>query len=513
MRLLLAVLLVFAVAPASSALARDIYVTSTGFATDNVSVIDSHSDQVVGPPVDVGSRPRAIAITPDGKLAYVANFNDDSVSVIDTRTRKTVGAPIGVGVNPRSIAIGPSGQFAYVANQGGGTVSVIETTTNQSVGTPITVGPGPISIAITPDGRFAYVVVNGTKSVSVIDTRTNQVVGFPIPVGLDPHGIALTPDGRLAYVANDGSNSVSVINLQTNQGVGSPIPVGTSPFAVAVTPDSRTAYVANFSSMSVSAIDTGTNKVVGVPTLVGTAPDAIAITPDGRRAYVVNNAGPSVSVIDTATNQTLGSAIPVPSEPEGIAIAPDQPPLAQFTVPRARPGVPASFRSTSSDPDGTIARYEWSFGDGAQLIGAPDPSHVYSSPGTYTATLTLTDGEGCSTNFVSAGQTAFCNGSALASRAETVTVAFPGVRLRCPKRAKPGGCRFKLQAVTRRRKGRPQTKVARARAKAGHLALITLKPKQAFAAKLASAKKVFVRETLTIHGSSQILFKKLPIVR
>jgi hypothetical protein len=67
--------------------------------------------------------------------------------------------------------------------------------------------------------------------------------------------------------------------------------------------------------------------------------------------------------------------------------------------------------------------------------------------------------------------------------------------------------------VTRRRKGRPQTKVARARAKAGHLALVTLKPKQAFAAKLASAKTVFVREMLTIHGSSQILFKKLPIVR
>ena len=126
MRPLLAVLLVFAVAPASSALARDIYVTSTGFATDNVSIIDSQTDKVVGPPVDVGSRPRAIAITPDGKLAYVANFNDDSVSVIDTRTRKTVGAPIGVGVNPRSIAIGPSGQFAYVANQGRGTVSVIK---------------------------------------------------------------------------------------------------------------------------------------------------------------------------------------------------------------------------------------------------------------------------------------------------------------------------------------------------------------------------------------------------
>jgi YVTN family beta-propeller protein len=513
MPFLLAVLLLLAAAPVSSAFARDIYVTSGHPATNNISVIDSQTDQVVGSPIGVGSRPRAIAITPDGKLAYVANFNDGTVSVIDTGTKKTMGSPIGVGTNPRSIAITPSGRFAYVANQGSGTVSVIETATNQSLGAPITVGPAPISIAITPDGRFAYVVVNGTKNVSIIDTRTNQVVGSPIPVGLDPHGIAITPDGRLAYVANDGSNSVSAIDLQTNQIAGSPIGVGLNPFNVAITPNSRTAYAANFSSGSVSAIDTQTNEVVGSPILVGSSPDAIAIAPDGQRAYVINNGGPSVSVIDTMTNQTLGSAIPVPSEPEAIAIAPDQPPLASFAVPRARPGVPSSFVSTSSDPDGTIARYEWAFGDGAQLIGAPDPSHVYSSPGTYMATLTLTDSEGCSTAFVSAGQTAFCNGSPLASRAEAVKVAFPGVRLRCPKSAKPGGCKFKLQAVTRKRRGRAETKVARAKAKAGRSAPITLKPKKAFAAKLATAERVFVKETVTIDGSRRVLFKKLKIVQ
>ncbi len=499
--------------PVSSAFARDIYVTSTSPATNNVSVIDSQTDQVIGSPISVGSRPRAIAITPDGGTAYVANFNDGTVSVIDTQTKQTLGSPIGVGANPRSVAITPSGRFAYVANQGSGTVSVIDTTTNQSLGTPITVGPAPISIAITPDGKLAYVVVNGSKSVAAIDTQTNQVVGAPISVGLDPHGIAITPDGRLAYVANDGSNSVSVIDLQTNQELGTPIAVGLNPFAVAITPNSRTAYVTNFSSASVSAIDTQTNKVVGAPIIVGSAPIAIAVTPDGQRAYAVNDSSKSVSVIDTQTNQVVGAPISVGSEPEGIAITPDQPPFASFTVARARPGVPAAFASSSSDSDGTIAIYQWAFGDGAALLGAPNPTHIYGSPGTYTATLSVTDSEGCSTTFLSAGQTAFCNGSALARRAETVTVAYPGVRLKCPRRAKPGGCRFKLQVVTRKRKGRIETRVARSKLKAGHSAVVSLKPKKAFATKLARAAKVFVKETVTINGSKRTRFRKLKIVQ
>ena len=47
----------------------------------------------------------------------------------------------------------------------------------------------------------------------------------------------------------------------------------------------------------------------------------------------------------------------------------------------------------SSDPDGSIASYAWSFGDSATGSGATI-THTYSSPGTYTATLTVTDNGG-----------------------------------------------------------------------------------------------------------------------
>jgi len=47
----------------------------------------------------------------------------------------------------------------------------------------------------------------------------------------------------------------------------------------------------------------------------------------------------------------------------------------------------------SIDSDGTIASYSWNFGDGGTGTGAT-PSHVYTTGGTYTATLTVSDDRG-----------------------------------------------------------------------------------------------------------------------
>ncbi len=49
--------------------------------------------------------------------------------------------------------------------------------------------------------------------------------------------------------------------------------------------------------------------------------------------------------------------------------------------------------SLSSDPDGSIVAYDWSFGDGANASGATT-SHSYTSPGSYTVTLVVKDDKG-----------------------------------------------------------------------------------------------------------------------
>ena len=53
----------------------------------------------------------------------------------------------------------------------------------------------------------------------------------------------------------------------------------------------------------------------------------------------------------------------------------------------------ANFSGTGIDNDGTIVSRLWSFGDGSQST-EQNPSHTYIKPGTYTATLTVTDDDG-----------------------------------------------------------------------------------------------------------------------
>jgi chitodextrinase len=71
-----------------------------------------------------------------------------------------------------------------------------------------------------------------------------------------------------------------------------------------------------------------------------------------------------------------------------------------------RLGTPVSFDGRgSSDPDGTIARYDWDFGDGnTAMDGGSTPSHIYEeTPWQYIVTLKVTDDSG---EFVSATTTA-----------------------------------------------------------------------------------------------------------
>jgi YVTN family beta-propeller protein len=399
--------------------AREVFFTQPGIAVSRVVVVDTATNQVVGSPIPVGTQPHGVAITPDGLRAYVANTLDNTVSAIDVPTRQIVGSPIPVGESPHGIAIAPDGLHALVANQqtGENSVSVIDTRANQTVGSPIPVGAGPSSIAITPDGSQAY-VANMGGTVSVIDLRTNQTVGSPITVGTGAAGIAITPDRARVYVTNHLDDTVSVIDTATNQVVGTPIPAGDDPEPIAITPDGSRVIVGGYNPDTVTIIDTATNQPLGSPIPLGLSPNGIAVTPDGARAYLTNDddsmTGPAI--LDVRTGQVTNGAIVLNNFTSGVAIVPNQPPRAAFTNPAAFSSRPMNFNATgSTDPDGTIASYDWSFGDGSSALGAgPAPSHTFGL-GTFQVGLTLTDNEGCSARFVFTGQTASCSGGPVAA--------------------------------------------------------------------------------------------------
>ena len=94
----------------------------------------------------------------------------------------------------------------------------------------------------------------------------------------------------------------------------------------------------------------------------------------------------------------------------GIAVTPNQAPVPAFDAAPGAPGSPTAFdASASSDRDGSVARYDWDFGDGTTLPdGGPKPGHTYASAGTYAVTLSLTDNLGCA-HTVYTGKTAVRN--------------------------------------------------------------------------------------------------------
>jgi PKD repeat protein len=74
------------------------------------------------------------------------------------------------------------------------------------------------------------------------------------------------------------------------------------------------------------------------------------------------------------------------------------PPVARFaSVPTTGVApLPVSFdAATSTDGDGHIVTYAWTFGDGATGVGVA-PQHTFGVAGTYTVQLTVTDDDGAS---------------------------------------------------------------------------------------------------------------------
>jgi YVTN family beta-propeller protein len=293
-------------------------------------VINTKRDKVVATIKGLGSDSLGIAVTPNGKRAYVTNYGGSAdeggtpgttVSVINLKHKEVVATIDGFGPNPTGVAITPDGTRAYVMNEGANTVSVIDTdpssrTFNTIIGDPIQVGFIPVSVAITPDGTRAYVTnlfgagppPFSLGTVSVIDTDpsspTFHTVVKTIEVGRQPLGIATAPDGTKVYVVNQG-------NL--------PIPVNPPPGYIPTPP-------------SISVIDTDPssqtfNTVINtIEEGLGRESAGVAVTPDGAKLYVTNNSTDqpeldpdTVSVIDTETN-TVIDEIPVVNQPSGVVI-------------------------------------------------------------------------------------------------------------------------------------------------------------------------------------------------
>jgi subtilisin len=69
----------------------------------------------------------------------------------------------------------------------------------------------------------------------------------------------------------------------------------------------------------------------------------------------------------------------------------NNPPSANFSF--TTNGLTATFTDASTDSDGSIASWAWTFGDGASST-VQNPIRTYATAGTYTVSLTVTDNQG-----------------------------------------------------------------------------------------------------------------------
>ena len=308
---------------------------------DTVSVIDIHDrarprivgslplmNTVVGPPTN-------LAITPDQKLALVANSldwvqaengwkprPDDKVYVIDlTTSPPSQLTTLTVGKQPSGMAINRAGNLALVTNRADNTVSVlaiagkdvkvVDTVALASAGAP---SEQVSSVAMTPDGKRALVTKFASHKVALLDVDGQKVTytGYDMAVGLWPYNVQITADGKLGLAGNSGAagasdgqvDTVAVIDLEAKPPrVVDQVVVGDGPEGLAVSPKGGYAvavilngtgnvprkafFAADHSYVSLLKIQGKKVRKVSEARVGGLAEGA-AFSPDGRYLYVGN---------------------------------------------------------------------------------------------------------------------------------------------------------------------------------------------------------------------------------
>jgi sugar lactone lactonase YvrE len=245
---------------------------------DKLAVLNIATGRMVAQ-VRTGMEPDAVAVTPDGHLAVVANLLGGTITPVDLRTTRALPA-IAVGGHPDAVAVGgPRGSTALVADLQGASVTPVDLTT-LTAGRPIDVGVEPDAIAVSADGRLAFVANFGDNTVSVLDVDAWRLLQT-LDIGFGPTGMAVASasDGRPPTVWVSGGSSIVPIAVTGPDPevltVGPPIDVRRPAEAIALAGGGMVAWVAD-QDARVTPVDLSTGSV-GRPVYVGGRPSAIVI--------------------------------------------------------------------------------------------------------------------------------------------------------------------------------------------------------------------------------------------
>ena len=274
-----------------------------------LSAFDIASGEMTSPLVQLGCGARAFGafIGPDvtplptptpvandkGAFGYVVNGLSNSVSTFRSGTAEA-GDTIPVAFGPRRIALSLDGRRAYVTHQDGNRLSEIDTAQRAVIRSFAVMG-APYDIAISADNRLAFVTLNRLPGgIAVVDLQRGAVLQtLPVQAG----EIEMSADRSTLYAL--AGNSVVVIDVATRQ-TRSVIPAE-GVFRAVASGDGKRLYALTGSQIDV--IDLQQQRVI---TTMAVDAVALALSADGRRLYASTEQETGVDVIDTESLQALG---------------------------------------------------------------------------------------------------------------------------------------------------------------------------------------------------------------
>lgn len=186
----------------------------------------------------VSEEPEGVGVHPTRAEIYITCEALGEVFILDAATGG-VRAIVPVGGRPRTVAFSADGKLAYVPIEGKAEVVAIDAEAHRVAFTVPIPGAGvmPMAAVVSHSGTELFVSTGRGNAVAVIDLNRRQVVEM-IPVGQRVWGLALSPDGRTLFTANGTSNDVSVIDVGTRREIKR-VPVGAGPWGVAIGAEPR----------------------------------------------------------------------------------------------------------------------------------------------------------------------------------------------------------------------------------------------------------------------------------
>jgi hypothetical protein len=290
--------------------------------------------------IAVGSKPRSIALEPDGVALWVVCENSDELWVLNPSSGALIGKRnLGYGVAPVAVAFAPNDGAAFIAGNGSQSVLRLDLATFTINGSLQMPGP-PSSIAvagnsarmfvsrfISPDSQGEIWEINPntmtltrTFGLAFDNTPDGENSGRGVPNYLIQ--VAVTPDGRRAWIPSKKDNigrglyrdGQPLTHDNTVRSILSQIDIigntelltnridvdnHSLPGSICFSPLGDLAYVAYQGNNEIRVFETASGNSLSAAD-TGLAPQDLCLSPDGSRLYVLNFLSRSINVYDVS---------------------------------------------------------------------------------------------------------------------------------------------------------------------------------------------------------------------